>query len=100
MLAVQTPNKLISKVMKMADGRIALVHFLLSFEAGELKAKVVSVQYSPENPIANEVTLAICGACAKSTEIISEKKYYEKIVSPYAKFAFFVSQPTRAPSAR
>ena len=86
--------------MKMADGRIALVHFLVSFEAGELKAKVVYVQYSPDDSVSGKETLVICGACAKSTEIISEKKYYEKIVSPYAKFAFFVSQPTRAPSAR
>ncbi len=84
----------------MADGRIALVHFLVSFEGGELKARVVSVQYSKNNQVSNEAPLAICGACEKAGEIISEKKYYQKIVSPYAKFAFLVSQPTRAPSAR
>jgi hypothetical protein len=100
MLALQTPNKLISKVVTMADGRIALVHFLVSFEGGELKARVVSVQYSKNNQVSNEAPLAICGACEKAGEIISEKKYYQKIVSPYAKFAFLVSQPTRAPSAR
>ena len=84
----------------MADGRIALVHFLVSFEGGELKAKVVSVQYSPSSVVSNTDTLALCGACVKSGEIKSEKKYYKNIISPYAKFAFFVSQPTRAPSVR
>jgi hypothetical protein len=100
MLAVQTQNKIIPKLVKMADGRIALVHFLVSFEGGELKAKIVSVQYSRDNSVANEAPLAICGSCEKAGEIISEKKYYERIVSPYAKFAFLVSQPTRAPSVR
>jgi hypothetical protein len=82
----------------MPDGRIALVHFLVSFEGGELKAKIVSVQYSPENTVTQTAPLAICGTCEKAGEIISEKKFYEKIVSPYAKFAFLVSQPTRAPA--
>lgn len=98
MLAIQTQNKIIPKLVKMADGRIALVHFLVSFEGGELKARVISVRYSGEKKVANTAPLALCGVCAKSTEIISEKKYYQKIVSPYAKFAFLVSQPTRAPA--
>lgn len=100
MLAIKAQNKIIPKLVKMADGRIALVHFLVSFEGGELKAKVVSVQYSPESVVANSAPLALCGSCVKFGEIKSEKKYYEKIISPYAKFAFLVSQPTRAPSAR
>ena len=98
MLAVQTPNKLISKVVKMADGRIALVQFLVSFEGGELKAKAVSVLYQDENTISQTTPLTLCGSCEKAGEIISYKKYYEKIISPYAKFAFLVSQPTRAPA--
>jgi hypothetical protein len=98
MLAIQTQNKIIPKLVKMADGRIALVHFLVSFEGGELKARIVSVQYKDENTLAKSTPLSICGACLKSPEIISEKKFYEKIVSPYAKFAFLVSQPTRAPA--
>jgi len=84
----------------MPDGRIALVHFLISFEAGELKARAISVLYKDESIISQTTPLALCGACVKSTEIISEKKYYQKIISPYAQFAFLVSQPTRAPSAR
>ena len=100
MLAVQAQNKVIPKIIKMADGRVALVHFLVSFEGGELKARIVSVQYSNENTVGSSAPLTICGACEKAGEIVSEKKYYQKIVSPYAKFAFFVSQPTRAPSAR
>jgi len=98
MLALRTQNKIIPKLVKMADGRIALVHFLVSFEGGELKARVISVRYSGENAVANTAPLALCGICAKSTEIVSEKKYYQKIVSPYVKFAFLVSQPTRAPA--
>ncbi len=100
MLAIQTQNKIIPKLVKMADGRIALVYFLVSFEGGELKARVISVRYSGEKTVTNTNPLSLCGICAKVTEIISEKKFYEKIVSPYAKFAFLVSQPTRAPSAR
>ena len=82
----------------MADGRVALVHFLVSFEGGGLKARIVSVQYSNENTVGSSAPLTICGACAKATKIIFQKKFYEKIISPYAKFAFFVSQPTRAPA--
>ena len=69
MLAVRTPNKIIPKLVKMADGRMALVHFLVYFEAGELKAKIVSVQYSSENSFSNAQPLAICGVCAKSPEV-------------------------------
>lgn len=98
MLAIQARNKLISKVVEMADGRIALVQFLVSFEAGELKAKVVSVQYKNDNVTLNTKPLVLCGECLKSSEIVSDKKYYQKIVSKYAQFAFLFSQPTRAPS--
>ncbi len=98
MLTVKAPEKIIPKLVKMADGRVALVHFLVSFEGGELKAKIVSVQYSDEKVVENKAPLAICGACEKLAQVFSEKTYYEKIVSPYTKFAFFVSQPTRAPA--
>lgn len=84
----------------MADGRLALVHFLVSYENGELKARVVSVRYSGEKSVVASTPLALCGACEKAIRVISLQKYYEPIVSPYSKLAFLVSQPTRAPSAR
>ena len=98
MLAVQTQTKVIPKIMKMADGRIALVHFLVFVENGELKAKVISVRFSGEQTASHVSPIAICGACEKTGEIISQKTHYQPIVSPYSKLLFFVSQPTRAPA--
>ena len=82
----------------MADGRLALVHFLVSFENGELKARVISVRFSGEQTASYSAPVAICGSCEKVGEIISAKTYYEPVVSPYSKLSFFVSQPTRAPA--
>ena len=82
----------------MADGRVALVHFLVSFENGELKARVISVRFSGEQTVSHTAPIAICGTCEKVGEIISAQKYYEPVVSPYSKLLFFVSQPTRAPA--
>ena len=91
-------GKIVPKIIKMADGRVALVHFLVSIENGELKAKVISVRFSGEQTTSHASPLAICGACEKTGEIISQKTYYQPIVSPYSKLLFFVSQPTRAPA--
>lgn len=100
MLAVQNQTKIIPKLMKMADGRIALVHFLVSFENGAIKARVLSVRYSgaEQASVSHGCPLALCGASEKAGVISFEKSYYEAIVSPYTKLSFFVSQLTRAPS--
>ena len=91
-------GKIVPKIMKMADGRLALVHFLVSFENGELKARVISVRFSGEQTVSYSAPIAICGVCEKAGEIVSQQKYYEPVVSPYSKLSFFVSQPTRAPA--
>jgi hypothetical protein len=97
MLALRQENKIISKIVTMADGRVALVHFLVCFENGVLKARIISVRYEDAIETENN-TLSLCGDCKDTGEIVSTKKFYKSIVSPFASLDFFVSQPTRAPS--
>lgn len=98
MLAIQQQSRIVPKLVKMADGRMALVQFLVTFEAGTIKAKAISICIQDESVISKEETLALCGACEKAGEIISRENIYSSVVSPYSGLLFFVSQPTRAPS--
>ena len=99
MLALQTQSRIVPKLMKMADGRIALVHFLVSFENGAIKARILSVRFSGEQTsFTQDCPLSLCGVSEKAGEIFSQQNYYTSVVSPYVQLSFFVSQPTRAPA--
>ena len=99
MLALQTQSRIVPKIMTMADGRVALVHFLVSFEGGVIKAKIVSVRLqSADSVVFKGSNLSLCGSCEKAGEIVSSQKTYKSIISPFTSLLFFVSQPTRAPA--
>jgi hypothetical protein len=101
MLTVHQDKKIVSKIIKTPDGRLALVHFLLVVENGKIiNAKPISVQFqeNPESFLGQEEILAISGEVKNPGEITSRQNFYNKIISPYSQLLFFVSQRTRAPS--
>ena len=96
MLAIQRQNKYFSKVMKMPNGREALVYFEIIERNGHLIARAIRLEAIQTVSQSEILALPIFSV---SEHIAPVKSFYTNYVSPYFKdFSFVMSQPTRAPS--
>ncbi|MBI2475684.1 MAG: hypothetical protein HYV67_00380 [Candidatus Taylorbacteria bacterium] len=105
MLAVKSQGKIVQKVLRTKAGESVLATFFVIESDGGLNVRLLSVR-PVENRIANQESritkqvLCLRGSCAKSPSVAAERRGYSAVVSPFFnKFQFFISQPTRAPSA-
>ncbi len=99
MLALQTQKKIASKIIKLADGRLALAHFLVWVENGEIKGQLLSLRTQDQTDLYTQETLLLKGDSVKQQSNFTVKDFYQNpILSPYFADLILSSQPTRAPS--
>lgn len=93
MLVINPTGKIIEKIVTNRNGQMMRVAFLVTEIAGAIQVKVLSA-----TPIValTSVCLAIAGTV--QTVINKFSKTYSEFVSGFSDFAFFMSQPTRAPA--
>lgn len=99
MLTPYSQSKFVEKVLADASGKQFRVLFLVSLEAGEIKARVISA--TPVTPaVATRGVICLPLAAPASSASFAYTPHFSNIVSPYTDLTFFMSQPTRAPSLR
>lgn len=93
MLVTQPIGKIIEKIVTNRKGELMRVTFLVSEIAGAIQVKVLSA-----TPIValTSVVLALAGNVANIINKFSV--HFSEFTSGFSDFAFFMSQPTRAPA--
>ncbi|MBP9701754.1 MAG: hypothetical protein KBD47_02075 [Candidatus Pacebacteria bacterium] len=93
MLVTQPISKIIERVVTARNGQLMRVTFLVSEIAGAIQVKVLSA-----TPIValTSVCLAISGNVQNIVNRFSVN--FSEFTSGFSDFAFFMSQPTRAPA--
>lgn len=93
MLITQPTGKIIEKVITNRKGQLMRVTFLVSEIAGNIQVKVLSA--IPVVAITS-VVLALAGNVSNIVNRFSVN--FSEFVTGFSDFAFFMSQPTRAPA--
>lgn len=93
MLITQPTGKIIEKVITNRKGQLMRVTFLVSEIAGNIQVKVLSA--IPVVAITS-VVLALAGNVSNIVNRFSVN--FSEFVTGFFDFAFFMSQPTRAPA--
>lgn len=95
MQLTQQNIQIIEKVVETPKG-LFLARFAVAQIAGEFKWKLLDMVAIASETISNTVLRLIAPKIAQVTNFAQPRS--KEIVSPYANFDFFVSQPTRAPN--
>ncbi len=105
MLAVKPQGKIVRKIVRAKTGEFVLAVFLVVEREGEVQFQLLSVKPIGEAGIKNHElgtgkgVLCLAGGCLKSPAV-TLYRHNHSVVSPFFNtLEFFVSQPTRAPSA-
>lgn len=93
MLVINPTGKIIEKIVTNRKGELMRVTFLVSEIAGAIQVKVLSA--TPIVALAS-VVLALAGNVANIINKFSLN--FSEFTSGFSDFAFFMSQPTRAPA--
>ncbi len=93
MLVTQPTGKIIEKIVTNRKGELMRVTFLVSETLGAIQVKVLSAA-----PIV--ALTSVCLAIAGNVQTVINKfsATYSEFVAGFSDFAFFMSQPTRAPA--
>ena len=98
MLTPYSQSQFVEKIFTDVHGRQFRLVFLVAIVNGELKGRLVSAQ-----PLSQafkcESFPCLPVSCPKYVVETEYKPSFAPVVSPYNELLFFVSQPTRAPSA-
>lgn len=94
MLVTQPIGKIIEKIVTNRNGELMRVTFLVSEIAGAIQVKVLSA--TPIVAIAS-VCLALAGNVQNIVNRFSVN--FSEFIAGFSDFAFFMSQPTRAPAS-
>ena len=102
MLTLQSQKKIVSKIVRLADGRVALAHFLVWVENGEIKGQILSLR-TQDGEVTNlkgdNETLCLAGEVKRGEVNFTVKDWYDSpILSPYFSELILVTQAPRAPS--
>lgn len=92
-MLVNHSQKVIEKVVTNRNGQMMRVAFLVTEVAGAIQVKVLSA-----TPIVALTSVALAIAGAVQTVVNKFSATYSEFVSGFSDFAFFMSQPTRAPA--
>ena len=101
MLTVQKPQgKIIERIVRTKAGEFVLAKFLVIEEGGKFQIKLLSVQPIAGHTFRTPEAVLLPVAEQKSPAVIAYRSNYRSVISVFSNiFEFFVSQPTRAPSA-
>ena len=108
MLTLQQQGKIVEKIVRTKTGELALATFYVSMRDGEFDIQLLSV-----SPVSNSSSIENCklkiensllcllGQSRVSPAVTFYRHNYHSVPSPFFNtLEFFVSQPTRAPSAK
>ena len=103
MLIVQPKKRIFVKYGRNTSGEVVRVFLLLSEIEGKifvkvLKTEVVSRLKIKDLRFQKDAGNLICGECKRQEFPAEIKSAFRPIISPFAEYFFFTSQPTRAPS--
>ncbi len=106
MLIPSSYKGIYEKVLRAPDGRLVRVQFAILEVNGALRGRIISME--PILQVAGNVAKREARAKTLYLPISVQKDIYEavistfkkEVVSPYTALDFFMSQPTRAPSAK
>jgi hypothetical protein len=106
MLIPSSYKGIYEKVVRAPDGRLVRVQFAVVEVNGALRGRVISME--PVLQVAGTITKREVAGKTLYLPISVQKDIYEAVIStfkkevfsPYTTLDFFMSQPTRAPSAK